>query len=388
MKRFGTKAIIHIFALLHAVASLLLRDSVVGSEMVLTSLTLWMALTVCLHIKLSLQSTIWLSAFATLLGYIIGNGVGMYVFRLFTPQTEFIAAALISFATTEVIGFALLYAGKALYNKDSEPITSTSQLITIAIAALLVLLVRILITFIYQIGYLNPQDFSDKALYFLTTFCVVTVMILILLTTYAVSERKKANREKLSRQKAQYKYQKLNQQLKPHFLFNSLNILNCLISDGLNREAGNYIERMSDLYRYMLDTEDRSTVKLWEEMDFVENYIELMHVRFPDGFTYEKDLSGETLNRDIVPGSVQMLVENAIKHNCVSIEKPLRIRIYADGTHLTVYNTLQRKQAPVPSTGKGLKYIRQEYADITRTAVEIHETEESFIVKLPLISEP
>lgn len=136
----------------------------------------------------------------------------------------------------------------------------------------------------------------------------------------------------------------------------------------------------------MLQNEQESLVRLKEEMDFVGMYVDLLQVRFPDGFRVETDLADEALMRSIVPCSVQLLIENAIKHNAVDAASPLVIRITATAESVTVANDLRPKlPASASSTHVGLNYIRQQYLDLAGRPIVIEQTETLYRVTLPLL---
>ena len=192
------------------------------------------------------------------------------------------------------------------------------------------------------------------------------------------AERGRANR-------AQHEYRQLKQQVNPHFLFNSLNILDCLIADGKGPEARDYVHKLAALYRYMLRSENEPVVQLAEEMEYVRMYLDLLKVRFSEGLDVETDLQEEDLNRYIVKYSLQMLIENAQKHNSITPAEPLRLRISSDGVFVSVRNNRIPKLTPPESTGLGLKYISQAYRERSGKDIRIRETDHEYQVELPLL---
>ena len=170
-----------------------------------------------------------------------------------------------------------------------------------------------------------------------------------------------------------------------HFLFNSLNILDALVLDGRDREASEYIHKLAGIYRYMLRNEEEGTVTLRDEMTYVEMYRDLLKVRFQEGFDVEVGIRPEDLSRHVVPCSVQLLIENATKHNAVSPAKPLKVSVMSDGETLTVTNNLIPKITEAQSSGLGLNYIRQQYRDRSGKGIEIIRTDDFYKVKLPLL---
>ncbi len=190
--------------------------------------------------------------------------------------------------------------------------------------------------------------------------------------------------EALARENVQSQLDALKNQLDPHFLFNSLNTLASLIDDE-NSPAQNYLDKLSDVYRYVLVSREKNTVTLEEEMQFLDAYIYLNKIRFRENLQVETQLLTDTSQLHVAPLSIQMLIENAIKHNVVSKEKPLKIRIVQEDGFLTVENNLQEKMTFEKSTKVGLQNIINRYRLLTEQQVEILRNEWSFKVKLPLL---
>lgn len=188
--------------------------------------------------------------------------------------------------------------------------------------------------------------------------------------------------EKLKRESITARYENLKSQVNPHFLFNSLNALSNLVHEHPDK-AVTFIKQLSDVYRYVLDTRDREVVSLDEELKFLKSYIYLQQIRFGDKLKIELTLNG--IESSVAPLSLQMLLENAIKHNIVSVEDPLLVRIYQEGDYLVVENDLQRKDQVQDRSGLGLENIQKRYEFLTDKPVVIREEEKKFIVKIPVI---
>jgi len=189
--------------------------------------------------------------------------------------------------------------------------------------------------------------------------------------------------EKLKTEQIATQYDSLKNQVNPHFLFNSLNALTSLVYDDQDK-AVEFIRRLSQVYRYVLDTKDKEVVEINEELEFLYSYLYLQKIRFDENLTYEINIPDEVKKRFIVPISLQMLLENAIKHNIISQSKPLHISIYESEDFLVVKNNFQEKMHK-DSTGIGLSNIKARYGYMTKREVVIHKTDEYFEVKLPLI---
>lgn len=186
--------------------------------------------------------------------------------------------------------------------------------------------------------------------------------------------------------KARRQYLNLKQQVNPHFLFNSLNVLDGLVLKGDKEEASRYIHKLSGVYRYMLKTEGQQLTSLKEELVFMRMYTDLLHVRFPEGFITEFNVPYEDYDMQVIPCSLQLLVENAVKHNAVLSGNPLRIQVYSDGYSVYVTNNIVPKKSTSPSHGVGLEYLRKQYWDICRREIEISKSAEQFRVRLPLLT--
>ena len=191
--------------------------------------------------------------------------------------------------------------------------------------------------------------------------------------------------EALARENMESQLEVLKNQLDPHFLFNSLNTLASL-TDYENTEAQQYLEQLSDVYRYVLLSRDKDTVTLEEEMAFLDAFVYLNKVRFRENLQVVKEISPEAYQQQVAPLSLQMLVENAIKHNIVSREKPLKILIKQEGeAFLMVVNNVQEKTIFEKSTKTGLQNISNRYQLLSNQQVEISRGKDVFSVRIPLM---
>jgi two-component system, LytTR family, sensor kinase len=189
--------------------------------------------------------------------------------------------------------------------------------------------------------------------------------------------------EKLKVEMLAYKYESLRNQINPHFLFNSLNVLSDLVFDD-QAVAVKFIQQMSDLFRYVLDSRDKELVPLRDELEFIRSYTFMLKTRFEEKLKIEMDVEA---NADdyIVPMSLQLLIENAVKHNEVSEAFPLRISIRKNAQSLEVENSVQPKNAGDDSTKTGLKNITQQYAFFSERPIKIITSDERFLVRLPIL---
>ena len=190
--------------------------------------------------------------------------------------------------------------------------------------------------------------------------------------------------EQLRSQQLESQNRLLIDQLNPHFLFNSLNALTYLVYEDANKSA-TFIQQLSHIYRYVLDVQQEQLVSLDKELAFAESYLHLQKIRFGDSLVYS--LPDKEENEFCLPPlSLQLLLENAIKHNVISEHHPLHIRIKKEGKKLTISNNLQPKTLTEPDgCGVGLKNIIRRYSFLSEQVPAIHRTEEEYKVEIPLL---
>lgn len=232
-------------------------------------------------------------------------------------------------------------------------------------------------------GALSARMYAQ--LFTVTLAAEIICYSLVYMIDYAFSIRAEMFAEREKTRQAEFQYARLKQQVNPHFLFNSLNTLDCMIQENSNREASEYTHKLAEVYRYMLRSEDESLVRLSQEMDFVSRYMELQRLRFGGGVELELNIADEAMNRSVVPCSVQLLVENALKHNAVRPDNPLKIEIRTTRNSVMVSNEKRPRLTPPRSAGMGQRYLRQRYKDIAGKSIVIRETEDKYIVILPLL---
>lgn len=216
----------------------------------------------------------------------------------------------------------------------------------------------------------------------LINLITITICILIRLS---ITSRNQLLQERELKHRSQYQYERLKQQINPHFLFNSLGILDYLVQEVQTERASAFIHKLAGMYRYLLSNDDKVLVKLSDELDFTSKYIDLLAERFPEGMVFEVDIDEAKHDLYVVPCALQLLVENATKHNIVSCDMPLHISISSHEEYIVVRNNLQKRVHGQPSTHLGLENIRQQYLDITGKDICVEKTETEFIVKLPIV---
>ncbi|RCS27162.1 histidine kinase [Polaribacter sp. WD7] len=180
------------------------------------------------------------------------------------------------------------------------------------------------------------------------------------------------------------KFESLKNQLDPHFLFNSLNVLTSLIGENPN-QAEKFTTKLSKVYRYVLEQRNKDLVPIQEELKFARTYMQLLGMRFEDAIEFNIPDTIKDNELKMVPLSLQLLLENAVKHNVVSSSKPLVVSIYEENNHLIVENNINPKEAIGKSTKVGLQNIADRYGLITDKPVKIENNNTTFKVSLPLL---
>lgn len=289
-----------------------------------------------------------------------------------------------SFSLILLICFNILfvwYSRRALKDKSSQ-----FKFFTLACFTLIVSLIETTLVFYGQPEIATIDTAREFASLYLTSMIAqITIYCLVYMVHYAITAQNKVLKERGKANEAQYRYQILKRQLNPHFLFNSLNALDCLVCDEKTEQASTYIHKLAGVYRYMIKSEEEQLVPLEDELQFVEKYVDLMTVRFPDGLKVEIDIPQEQMSKFILPCSLQLLIENATKHNVISAANPLVVSIKSDSESICVTNNIIPKVTQVSSTGLGQKYIRQQYQNLCGKEIAISQDEKEYKVILPLI---
>lgn len=239
----------------------------------------------------------------------------------------------------------------------------------------------------------NPEKFFNGEMNFINWFFInFAIMISAIghargfMAAWKNSTKKEVVEQKLIAKSANAQFESLKNQLDPHFLFNSLNVLDSLIEEN-PVQAQRFTNSMSKIYRYVLEQKDKELVSVEEEIDFAKTYCELLKTRFEDAVTFEFNISEEDKKGFVVPLSLQLLLENSIKHNFATSSKPLNIKIFTEKGNLIIENNLQTRELPNTSTGVGLANIVSRYNLLTERNVFVEKSEAFFRVKLPILTE-
>jgi sensor histidine kinase YesM len=190
--------------------------------------------------------------------------------------------------------------------------------------------------------------------------------------------------ERLEREKTQVQFDNLKNQLNPHFLFNALTSLNSLIFED-QQLASDFLQNLSKVYRYVLQHKEKGLVSLQEELDFISRYVFLLQTRFDRALQITFEISGPARDKEIVPVTLQILIENAIKHNIINQARPLHITVSADTEYLTVTNNLQPKNLIETSNKQGLENLKSLYKFISGKPLQICSDQHQFTIQIPLL---
>ncbi|MEL6676702.1 MAG: histidine kinase [Bacteroidota bacterium] len=190
--------------------------------------------------------------------------------------------------------------------------------------------------------------------------------------------------EKQAKAQLQSQFETLKNQVNPHFLFNSLNVLMTLVHDDPDL-AEAFIAKLTKVYRYVLELKDKAMVSLTEELDFVQNYIFLQQIRFGNNLRLYSEVPPQKLSECLPPLTLQLLVENAVKHNIISRQQPLTIELYIEDDFFVVKNNFQKREERIPSTGIGLANLKARYAFLSNQQPAFYLDNDHYIAKVPLL---
>ena len=258
------------------------------------------------------------------------------------------------------------------------------------------LVIEILAIITYTITFSTLIYVIEKKLNFIQNFrptllidALMTILITLFITSiyeavffYRQWEYNFSKSIRLEKDNIEAKYEALKSQVNPHFLFNSLNTLVSLIED--NEQAVRYVQNLSEFMRYMITGSNNQLVLLREELEMLDKYIHILKIRFGENLKVTINFPESYSHFSIPPLVLQILTENCIKHNVVSMDKPLEISISATGNFITVENLLQRKPG-YNSPGQGLNNIKERYGFFTTREIKIKETKNIFSVTVPLL---
>lgn len=329
----------------------------------------------------------------------ISLATSVFFFFAFTDEKtpgNFILTVVICFMYSFVLGMGNGMLNDFLNKKFPWSEATTKRAIVSIVSILIANIIMV-----YFCNYMNFVVFQKTATtqeylsgkYSFMNWFTINVALLISAFLHAkgfMEELKKTSRKEVVEQKliaksANAQFESLKNQLDPHFLFNSLNVLSALIDEN-PKQAQKFTASMSKIYRYVLEQKDKELVTVEDELEFAKTYCDLLKTRFEDSVDFEFNVRKEDYRKFVVPLSLQLLLENCIKHNFATSSKPLIIKIFSENDTLCIENNLQVREQIKESSGIGLPNIVQRYSLLTKRNVFIEKSDDYFKVKLPVLS--
>ena len=288
-----------------------------------------------------------------------------------------------------VNGYYFYYLNKKFSNTNAKPFVRISAGIVggVVLTMMAVFLLRAFILMVIEgrswSVFIANESASDYILSLIVTAFVTIIYHAIYF--YKELQKTKLKEQKIIAGTASAQFDALKNQLDPHFLFNSLNVLTSLIEEN-PYAAQKFTTSLSKVYRYVLEQKNKELVTVEEELKFARTFVNLLKMRFEDSIVFEIPEQASNPEAKVVPLSLQLLLENAVKHNMVTPQKPLHVKIFEKDGNLVVSNNLQPKAVVKKSSGVGLRNIQQRYAILTQRAVEIGKSETVFQVSIPMLT--
>ncbi|MDD3051194.1 MAG: histidine kinase [Candidatus Cloacimonetes bacterium] len=305
--------------------------------------------------------------------------VAMLIIFYYVPSFVILTYWLLQISYTLIVLVVVLKSPKTKKYRNRYTVTGFLLFIALIMYELLIDFFYVGVDYLYGFGIIS----------------LVIVLIYLLIEHYRNTENKmwryslelELNRNlllKFEQENLKTQFETLKKQLNPHFLFNSFSTLMSLIEED-KHQAVTFVEEMSNVYRYILQNEGKELLKLEDEVEFIYSYSFLLKKRFGQNFNLSIALPKDVLQKNCLPTlTLQLLIENAVKHNKVSSRYPLQVKIYTENGYLVSENNLNEKKT-ILSTGVGLKNIRQRYAYFTDKTIEIIHDDSKFVIKVPLL---
>ncbi|MFV9550269.1 histidine kinase [Algibacter sp. PT7-4] len=302
---------------------------------------------------------------------------------------------LVDFGFYQLYAFVLGYSNMFFFDyMETRPWKKKSSIKRIVIGILgatLITLIGLFVlrasTYIVYGGTFSQFIENEKFKHYQFGLLVTLVIVVIFHFVYFYNryQQNRIKEQKVIAGTASAKFDALKNQLDPHFLFNSLNVLTSLIEEN-PVSAQKFTTSLSKVYRYVLEQKNKELVTVNEELQFAKTYMSLLKMRFEDSIVFSMPEQAINPEAKVVPLSLQLLLENAVKHNMVTSSKPLTIKIYENQGNLVVENNLQPKQIVKKSSGVGLSNIKQRYGLLTNKKVNINKEANRFAVAIPMLT--
>lgn len=301
-----------------------------------------------------------------------------------------IPSAIFSLIITASLFLANIFISRRTYARYPDSMSAVRRIITCLLLGLVISNIIIYVEWqIYNalISHLDTEQ-NRKVIFnnqVLATVLTTMVILVFEIRHYLIQWKTSAvEAERLQKENSQAQLESLRSQVSPHFLFNSLNALQSLI-DTDPAKAKEFTQELSKVYRYVLEHKDDMVVTVREELDFIHSFIYLNRIRFGENLQFSTHIDAISLNKYIPPLTLQILIENAIKHNIISTDKPLHISVKDNADHLIVQNDLQLRTEKIESTGIGLKNLKERYKLIYNTEPTFTVVNAQYIASVPLM---
>jgi len=301
---------------------------------------------------------------------------------------DFVFYQLYSF----VLGYSNMYYFDYLERLKWQKEDRIKRIVIGIVGSIIITLIGLFLLRVFTAMTVNGKSFTEfitheKFKYYQFGLWITLTIVVIFHFVYFYNryQQNKIKEQKVIAGTASAKFDALKNQLDPHFLFNSLNVLTSLIEEN-PENAQKFTTSLSKVYRYVLEQKSKELVTVDEELEFAKTYMSLLKMRFEDSIIFEIPDHATNPESKVVPLSLQLLLENAVKHNMVTTSKPLHIRIYEDNGNLVVENNLQPKQIVKKSSGVGLENIKQRYHLLSNKNVYINQQANSFSVAIPMLT--
>ena len=290
-------------------------------------------------------------------------------------------------------GFMLAYPNLFMIrylNRVAPWNNKTFKRLSIQLCFSIAIAIIVSVAFTASANLLTPyaEDYQGVLINNALIFTVANILVMTILEGWIFSiESRRAEQmaKNLKEELSQIKFEVLKSQINPHFMFNSLNVLSGLINKD-TAKAQQFIDEFSHIYRYVLETIEQPVGTLEQELDFMRSYLFLQQIRYGDDLSYSVNIPAHLMQLVLPPLSLQVVLENAIKHNIINETKPLKIEVFSQGTLLVVKNNIQPKFSMSTSTGLGLKNLTKRYALISLEEPVFMVETNHYLAKLPLIN--
>ena len=300
------------------------------------------------------------------------------------------------FFYTTLYGYSLYYANAIIFVKLDD-VYQTDRFsrnrivqgfaLSFIVSVIVIFLLRIVEDVLIEGKTIQQFLANEKPSNYIVSVVITFVVTLAIHAVYFYKayQENKVKEQKIIAGTASAQFESLKNQIDPHFLFNSLNVLSSLIEEN-PESAQKFTTSLSKVYRYVLEQKDKELVSVAEELQFAKTYMNLLKMRFENSITFEIPENFENEEAKVVPLSLQLLLENCIKHNVVSEAKPLHVKISIENNQLVVTNNLQKKEVLSDRKGVGLQNIVNRYAILTKRTVLVEENEQEFKIFLPILT--